>query len=754
VTGLILALGAALVVVNYEHAVRRSAVSIRGLVRDRASAMGNRIAGKMEYLTASGDSALAELEIAGLGGTPDIRMALVADPSDTIRLSTEVDLLGRPLRSVLGPEFSADSPFRRSVLGRFVYTDSMITAVYPYRTPPAPGELRSSRTGVVVLSYDLLTPATRARREARLDSMVQGVVVLILCLLTWIGLHTLLTIPLKLLADGTRRLAHGESGEVLAHGGPSEIRNLTTSFNEMAAQVASRQRALERANRALRALSECRRELATAQDEQTLLDSACRVVVEQAGYRFAWVGYAEADELRRVTPVAHAGHEAGYLAEARVTWDDTELGRGPTGLAIRTGQPTVCQDILSDHRIDPWRNAQVSRGYGASAVVPLKEAGGRVFGALSVYASERGVFDDEEVKLLGEIAQELALGIEARRARRYQEEVERSLAANEAMLRQAQKMEAIGQLAGGVAHDFNNILGAIMMQASLAQGEPEASAELVEALGEIRHAAERGANLTRQLLLFSRKQVLQPRVLDLNEVVTSLARMLQRMLGEDVHMELVLHSSPLYTRADAGMIDQVLMNLAVNARDAMPGGGRLVIQTGLADLPPGESNSAEAPPGRRGRRGGGPGSMPRSGCQTRAPGFLRTSCPISSSRSSPPRLRGRAPAWGWPPPSVSCSSIAASCGCAARRGTEAPSRCCCPSPHRNRARPMTAVRGGPAGSRPSRSWWWKTTWWCGTSCVRRWSGRDTGSSRRPTGRRPCGSGRTGPGRSTCCSPIS
>ncbi|HSB55133.1 MAG TPA: ATP-binding protein, partial [Gemmatimonadales bacterium] len=173
-----------------------------------------------------------------------------------------------------------------------------------------------------------------------------------------------------------------------------------------------------------------------------------------------------------------------------------------------------------------------------------------------------------------------------------------SLATNEAMLRQAQKMEAIGQLAGGVAHDFNNILGAIMMQASLAQGEPGGSAELTEALEEIRHAAERGANLTRQLLLFSRKQVIQPRVLDLNEVVTSLARMLQRMLGEDVRMELILHPGPLCNRADAGMIDQVLMNLAVNARDAMPGGGRLIIETLVEDLTSGDSDLPEVLPGK------------------------------------------------------------------------------------------------------------------------------------------------------------
>jgi len=149
----------------------------------------------------------------------------------------------------------------------------------------------------------------------------------------------------------------------------------------------------------------------------------------------------------------------------------------------------------------------------------------------------------------------------------------------EAQLRQSQKMDAIGQLAGGVAHDFNNILGAMMMQAEMAAMVENTPEEVREGLHEIRAAAERAANLTRQLLLFSRRQIMQPRDLDLNEIITSLAKMLQRIIGEDVQLQLHLHSAPLIIHADAGMLDQVLVNLAVNARDAMPGGGQLLIET-------------------------------------------------------------------------------------------------------------------------------------------------------------------------------
>lgn len=149
----------------------------------------------------------------------------------------------------------------------------------------------------------------------------------------------------------------------------------------------------------------------------------------------------------------------------------------------------------------------------------------------------------------------------------------------EAQLRQAQKMEAIGQLAGAVAHDFNNILAAVLMQAEVASTTENLPSDVQESLVEIRNCAERAANLTRQLLVFSRRQVMQRRLLDVNDSVTNLARMLQRVLGADVRLQLHLHPEALSIRADAGMLDQVLLNLAVNARDAMPLGGCLTIET-------------------------------------------------------------------------------------------------------------------------------------------------------------------------------
>jgi len=165
-------------------------------------------------------------------------------------------------------------------------------------------------------------------------------------------------------------------------------------------------------------------------------------------------------------------------------------------------------------------------------------------------------------------------------------------------LRQVQKLEAIGQLAGGVAHDFNNILAAMILQTDLLLMLPDVSAELRTGLQDINSYADRAAKLTRQLLLFSRKQVMHVSDLDLNVAVTNLSTMLLRLLGEDHDLRIALHSSALSVRADATMLDQILLNLVLNARDAMPSGGAILVSTSLLKLPADSgSKTKELPPG-------------------------------------------------------------------------------------------------------------------------------------------------------------
>ena len=154
----------------------------------------------------------------------------------------------------------------------------------------------------------------------------------------------------------------------------------------------------------------------------------------------------------------------------------------------------------------------------------------------------------------------------------------------EEQLRQSQKLEAIGQLSGGIAHDFNNLLTVIQMHSALLEESDQISGELKESVVEINLSTERAANLTRQLLAFSRRQAMQLKPLDLNEIVSQMNRMLKRILGEDIQMQIHYSSHSASVQADSGMMEQVLLNLAVNARDAMPTGGKLLIETEIIEL--------------------------------------------------------------------------------------------------------------------------------------------------------------------------
>ena len=178
-------------------------------------------------------------------------------------------------------------------------------------------------------------------------------------------------------------------------------------------------------------------------------------------------------------------------------------------------------------------------------------------------------------------------------------EAEEQLRRTEEQFRQAQKMQAIGQLAGGVAHDFNNIMAAVLLHIGLLRCDPALDAGTREALQQLEEEVQRGASLTRQLLAYSRQQMMEKKVLDLNHVLQGLCDMLRRLLGETIQMQLQLTPGLPSVTGDAGMLEQVVVNLAVNARDAMPRGGRLVLRTEVCDLT--EETVATHPEARVGR---------------------------------------------------------------------------------------------------------------------------------------------------------
>jgi two-component system cell cycle sensor histidine kinase/response regulator CckA len=216
--------------------------------------------------------------------------------------------------------------------------------------------------------------------------------------------------------------------------------------------------------------------------------------------------------------------------------DEAEASRASDRQVLESGEPLLnCEE--------PHTLADGTRAVFLTSRVPMRDADGNAVGVLGVYQ------DVTERKRL------------------------------EAQLRQSQKMEAVGRLAGGIAHDFNNLLTIISGNTHLIQNLGPGDPEFPQLVDDVRDAADRAAALTRQLLTFSRKQPTRPVVLDLNDIVTGLASMLRRLIGERITVRTQLAPSPIRVRADRGQLEQVLMNLVINSKDAMPDGGTLTIAT-------------------------------------------------------------------------------------------------------------------------------------------------------------------------------
>jgi PAS domain S-box-containing protein len=263
------------------------------------------------------------------------------------------------------------------------------------------------------------------------------------------------------------------------------------------------------------------------------------------------------------------------------------LGKiGVIGLAVRKRQPVAAADYLGDRRAAP-RLARGSlpegRPHRSVLAIPLihQEC---VIGALAILDRPGRVFTQEEIRLAQAFADQAATALE--NAHLYQE-LQRAydkLSHTQDQLIFAQKMEAVGRLAGGIAHDFNNLLTVIMGRADLVLSRLRGRDRLRRDLELILSASDSAASLTRQLLAFSRRQVLLPGVIDLNTVVVNVSTMLRWLIGEDIEVIIRLAPGLGPIKADPGQLEQVLMNLAVNARDAMPQGGQLTIETANVSL--------------------------------------------------------------------------------------------------------------------------------------------------------------------------
>ncbi|MDX2187131.1 MAG: ATP-binding protein [Opitutaceae bacterium] len=337
-----------------------------------------------------------------------------------------------------------------------------------------------------------------------------------------------------------------------------EVGELARAFNQMLEAIGARENELREARARVEQVFKATTELAIIAIDRTGYVTTFNVGAERM------LGYSAAEVVGKATPMLwHKREEIeadalalGLEFSDHPTWFEKYLSPVATDQFMRK----ECTFISKDKKEFPVH----------LSVTPIRDPEGNLAGFLGV-------------------ATDLS---QQKHAQQAQEQLQMQLI-------QSQKLEAVGQLAGGIAHDFNNILAAMMMHSELMQIDLHEGRAVLDDIAELQAYINRAAALTRQLLLFSRRQVTQMTSVDVNSLMGNLMKMLRRIIGEDISLEFVAAPGAAWVHADSGMLEQVVLNLAVNSRDAMPHGGRLKLSTSTEVIGPGDlARSPEARPGR------------------------------------------------------------------------------------------------------------------------------------------------------------
>jgi len=459
---------------------------------------------------------------------------------------------------------------------------------------------------------------------------------------------------------------------------------------------------IRRLNRVYAVLSDINQMIVREKDSQTMLETACQIAVKKGKFRMAWIGMVD-DATQELNPIASSGMVDGYLDRVKIDFRDPITATGPAARCFHSRKHSICNDI--EHELfRPWKVDALRNGYRSVAAFPL-QSDGQIIGVFSLYASDLAFFDEDEMKLLDEMAIDISFALEVNRREKERQEKDEELrwrtAFFEAMVdsafdgimvvntkgdkpirnqrlvdlfripadiaeiagnsqqrnfvesvmkkpdeylakfdylnsqpegvsldevelingtilerhsapvidrakkhygriwtfrdvterrqleeqfRQAQKMEAIGQLTGGIAHDFNNLLTVILGCSEVMGDEVQESPRLSKMVEMISGAAQRGADLTHRMLAFARRQSLQPKTVNINLLLSGMESFLRRTLTAEIALQVIPGNRACDATVDPTQLESALLNLCVNARDAMPNGGRLTIETGYATL--------------------------------------------------------------------------------------------------------------------------------------------------------------------------
>ncbi|MBI3607089.1 MAG: PAS domain S-box protein [Nitrospirae bacterium] len=501
-----------------------------------------RLQGTIEYLLRRGDIERVQEEVAALGADPDLAWAFLVDDRGTVLAATRVAALEKAAVDVLPPVAPADRAARSAATTRAMESLTggvQITAdgreavgLYPVMLGAKGGELRPSRIGLLFVQRDISALKAHARRAVEHQVVQFSLFVVGVALFLWLLFHVVLTRRINRLIAAAGRLAAGDLTARSGLSGRDEVAAAGQAIDRMAEDLALSRARLQASEERFRRVVESNMIGIIFWDIQGHITEANDAFLKMVGYTRDDL-VAGALRWKDVTPPEYA-----HLVE-----------RGLKEIAA-TG---VCTPFEKEY---------------------LRKDGSRVpvvFGAALLEG-----FQDRGVGFVLDIT-------ERKRA-------DHALRESEKQLRHSQKLEAVGRLAGGVAHDFNNLLTVIAGRSELMRDRLRPDDPLRRDVELIFNTAECAAALTRQLLAFSRRQVLAPKVLDLNAVTANVHTMLGRLIGEDIDLVIIPGPSLGRVEADPGQIEQIIMNLAINARDAMPNGGRLTIRTANVEVD--EANAA------------------------------------------------------------------------------------------------------------------------------------------------------------------
>jgi signal transduction histidine kinase/HAMP domain-containing protein len=552
----------------------------------------------------------AQREFGELAVFEEIRAAIFISPDNHVRLSSRRDWIDRPLDLAAIGLADVERPRVEEAMQRartsgqteslFSLDRDSLTFIMPATVPVDPGELSASRGALILLIEDLSLSKLINRQRLLRQFGVGAIAVFLAVVGLGISLQALVTRRIERLHDTMRRFAAGAPlenddarGVVTSSGKHDEIVQLQSHFNDIAATVRHEIAVRRQAEDALRSANEryARQEAAlttlTATDVSgpddfiTIVRGTTEVVAKTLSVAIAGVWrHDEGGTVTRCQDLFEwpsSTHTDGISFGAEASPAFFRALAGAEVLAVADARTDMRTAELARILLAPQSTASIM-------CVPIRSRGATVgFLSCTHVGRARRWMPDEQTFALAVTNLLSTLIAQAERQRLEQQ------------LRQGQKLEAIGRLAGGIAHDFNNILTVILGRIEEVTGDPNVPEYLRESVTDLSQNAQRAASLTRQLLTFSRQQAIEVRDVDLNAVVANVARLLHRVLGEDIEVSFKYSEQPLAVRADPGMIEQVLLNLAVNARDAMPDGGRLSIDTSLVEV---WEPAAALPPGK------------------------------------------------------------------------------------------------------------------------------------------------------------